>query len=138
MGPERKEDIAHAKNFLTFGYGPHYCVGKEYAINQLTLFLAIVSLEADWTRTRTPDSGEAMRWGARMAAMIVGVAMFPPCLLHLHAPVGEASLLSRCVCSLCRRETPSSFSLPAEKMKYLPTIYPHDSLIAFRPRTAAA
>ncbi|EFN57366.1 hypothetical protein CHLNCDRAFT_30281 [Chlorella variabilis] len=77
MGPERKEDIVHAKNFLTFGYGPHYCVGKEYAINQLVLFLAITSLGADWTRTRTPDS---------------------------------------------------------DKMKYLPTIYPHDSLISLRPR----
>lgn len=28
MGPERKEDILHAKNFLTFGYGAHYCVGE--------------------------------------------------------------------------------------------------------------
>ena len=27
MGPERKEDIVHAKNFLSFGFGPHYCPG---------------------------------------------------------------------------------------------------------------
>jgi cytochrome P450 len=28
MSPERKEDILHAKNYLTFGHGPHYCVGE--------------------------------------------------------------------------------------------------------------
>ena len=32
--------------------------GKEYAINQLTLFLAIVATDCDWERKRTPDSGE--------------------------------------------------------------------------------
>lgn len=33
--------------------------GKEYAINQLVLFLAIASLACDWTRTRTDKSGES-------------------------------------------------------------------------------
>ena len=29
FGPERKEDIKFASNYLVFGHGPHYCVGKE-------------------------------------------------------------------------------------------------------------
>lgn len=44
FSPERQEDIKHGKNFLAFGHGPHYCVGKEYAINHLTAFLAILSM----------------------------------------------------------------------------------------------
>lgn len=84
--PERKEDVAHAPNFLVFGHGPHYCVGKEYAINHLVTFLAIVSTSADWTRTRTENS---------------------------------------------------------DKILYLPTIYPADCLVRFKPwapegRAAAA
>ena len=41
--PERKEDIKYQKNFLTFGHGPHYCVGKDYAVNQLICYLANLS-----------------------------------------------------------------------------------------------
>lgn len=77
FAPERQEDIKHAKHCLTFGHGPHYCVGKEYAINQLTLFLALLSTACDWERRRTPDS---------------------------------------------------------DKWLYLPTIYPADSLVTFKPR----
>lgn len=29
FGPERQEDIKFANNFLVFGWGPHYCIGKE-------------------------------------------------------------------------------------------------------------
>jgi cytochrome P450 family 710 subfamily A protein len=79
FSPERKEDIVHAKNYLVFGAGAHYCVGKEYAINQLVAFLAIMSTSADWDRRRTERSDE---W------------------------------------------------------QYLPTIYPYDSLITLRARTA--
>ncbi len=34
------------KHFLTFGFGPHGCVGREYAINHLVAFLALVSTSA--------------------------------------------------------------------------------------------
>lgn len=50
--PERREDVTHAGNYLVFGHGPHYCVGKEYAINHLITFLAILSTSLDWTRFR--------------------------------------------------------------------------------------
>ncbi len=39
----RKEDIKFQRNFLTFGCGPHYCVGREYATNHLIVYLAILS-----------------------------------------------------------------------------------------------
>ena len=44
--PERQEDVVYRNNFLTFGVGPHMCVGREYAINQLTAFLSILSTKA--------------------------------------------------------------------------------------------
>jgi len=78
FGPDRKEDIVHARNYLVFGAGAHYCVGKEYAINQLVCYLAILSTSCDWTRRRTEHSDD---W------------------------------------------------------KYLPTIYPYDSLITLNTRT---
>lgn len=56
FGPERKEDVKFAGNFLVFGHGPHYCVGKEYATNHLTCFLARMATDVDWTRLRSKES----------------------------------------------------------------------------------
>lgn len=58
MSPERQEDIKYRQNFLTFGIGPHVCVGREYAINNLIAFLALVSTECQFQRFRTKKSDD--------------------------------------------------------------------------------
>mmetsp|Transcript_1696 Transcript_1696/g.4250 ORF Transcript_1696/g.4250 Transcript_1696/m.4250 type:complete len:559 (+) Transcript_1696:128-1804(+) len=60
FGPERQEDIKYAPNFLVFGHGPHYCVGKEYATNHLTCFLARTSTTLNWTRQRSKESDKTI------------------------------------------------------------------------------
>ncbi|GAX72950.1 hypothetical protein CEUSTIGMA_g405.t1 [Chlamydomonas eustigma] len=60
FGPERGEDVKYASNFLVFGHGPHYCVGKEYAQNHLAVFLARISTSLDWKRTRTQESDKTI------------------------------------------------------------------------------
>lgn len=48
MSRERQEDLKFVDNYLTFGCGPHRCIGRDYALNQLIIFLAIVSMQAQW------------------------------------------------------------------------------------------
>ena len=48
----RAEDVKFKNNFLPFGCGPHYCVGREYAMNHLTAFVALMATTLDWTRER--------------------------------------------------------------------------------------
>lgn len=55
---ERKEELLYGKHLVTFGHGPHYCVGKEYAINQLTCFLALLASACDYDRKRTDRSDQ--------------------------------------------------------------------------------
>lgn len=58
FSPERAEHIKYSKNWLVFGAGPHLCLGKEYAMNHLTTFTAILASEYDWTHTVTATSEE--------------------------------------------------------------------------------
>jgi len=54
----RREDVQYRDSFLTFGLGPHLCVGQNYAINHLATFLAEVAMTCEWTRQITPQSSK--------------------------------------------------------------------------------
>jgi hypothetical protein len=54
FSPERAEDKKYADNFLTFGVGPHMCMGQRYAMNHLVTFIALLAYETDFTRLSTP------------------------------------------------------------------------------------
>ena len=56
MLPENREDLKFKESFLTFGTGPHACVGQNYAINHLTAFLAELANTCEWERKLTSKS----------------------------------------------------------------------------------
>jgi cytochrome P450 family 710 subfamily A protein len=58
MGPDRAEDVKHAKHFLTFGCGPHACVGIQYATNHLVAFAARLAASVELSRQRTSNSDD--------------------------------------------------------------------------------
>eukprot|EP01098_Paradermamoeba_levis_P004882 TRINITY_DN207_c0_g1_i1.p1 TRINITY_DN207_c0_g1~~TRINITY_DN207_c0_g1_i1.p1 ORF type:complete len:579 (-),score=227.01 TRINITY_DN207_c0_g1_i1:133-1869(-) len=56
FSPERQEDLKFKDNYLVFGVGPHLCMGREYAMNHVMSFIAILGGEYQWVRTHTPVS----------------------------------------------------------------------------------
>ncbi|KAI0090029.1 cytochrome P450 [Irpex rosettiformis] len=44
------------KNYLTFGSGPHKCIGLEYAMMNIGLVLADATVLMDWEHVATPES----------------------------------------------------------------------------------
>ncbi|KAM9987058.1 hypothetical protein ACTFIY_011487 [Dictyostelium cf. discoideum] len=63
----RKEDVTCAKNSLVFGAGPHFCIGKELAKNQIEVFLTKLAMSTEWTHNKTPGGDE----------IIFGPTIFP-------------------------------------------------------------
>jgi cytochrome P450 family 710 subfamily A protein len=62
-----REDVTYAKNYLVFGAGPHSCVGREYAINQLKVFTALCATSLEVDRRVTSRSEE----------LVMGPTTFP-------------------------------------------------------------
>ena len=58
MSPERREDVKNKSSYLVFGAGPHMCAGREYAMQQMIVFLSLLSTMCVWTRQRTSKSDE--------------------------------------------------------------------------------
>jgi cytochrome P450 family 710 subfamily A protein len=58
FSPERAEHLKYDRNFLTFGVGPHMCLGQRYAMNHIMLFISLFSSLCDFKRQITPNMEE--------------------------------------------------------------------------------
>ncbi|CAF3997455.1 unnamed protein product, partial [Rotaria sp. Silwood1] len=56
---ERMEQIKFDKNFLTFGAGPHSCLGQRYAMNHIMLFISLL-IDMDFERANRPNKDKIM------------------------------------------------------------------------------
>lgn len=59
FGAERQEHLKYDKNFLTFGAGPHSCIGQRYAMNHIMLFMSILS-DFEFERASRPNQDKIM------------------------------------------------------------------------------
>lgn len=55
---QRDEERKFGENFMTFGLGPHVCLGQRYAMNHIMLFIALLSTECEFVRKLTPNMHE--------------------------------------------------------------------------------
>ena len=58
FGELRGEEKRFGENFLTFGLGPHVCMGQRYAMNHIMLFIALVTSECVMRRKVTEKMHE--------------------------------------------------------------------------------
>lgn len=59
FNPEKTEQSKAEKNFLTFGAGPHACLGQRYAMNHIMLFISLLS-DQHFQRQITKDMDKIM------------------------------------------------------------------------------
>lgn len=57
---DRAEHLKFDKQFMTFGTGPHTCMGQRYAMNHIQLFIALMATECEFERLITPNMHEIM------------------------------------------------------------------------------
>lgn len=101
MSAEREEDKVYGKHMLTFGCGPHACVGITYATNHLVAFAARLAASVDMTRRKNADSDKflylCVGWRGA-AACYRSVSLLPPlprptvyprnCEIHMQPAAG--------------------------------------------------
>lgn len=72
--PSRWRDIAEPDQFVGFGYGPRACVGRKFAMIELTCFLVL--LLRDWRVEVVLEKGESLQqWRERILVAKVDITL---------------------------------------------------------------
>ncbi|CAF1632358.1 unnamed protein product [Adineta ricciae] len=59
FNPDRRDQAEYDRNFLTFGAGPHACIGQRYAMNHIMLFISLLT-DMDFERAQRPNMDKIM------------------------------------------------------------------------------
>lgn len=62
FGPELNEGEKYRKNWLVFGTGLHVCAGRHYAFNQITVWLALLATNVNFTRVPPKEPGHVYQF----------------------------------------------------------------------------